>query len=206
VASFTALLFISTMALWWATRRSVKIAEKALTELERPFVVVDIPESRCSEAVIPIYRDGQRTARALTIESATLTVSNYGRTPALLRAIHYEWIPFPTRRSPQPVNCRAVAGRELPNGVIAAEKKSFSETENLRFRFNEEVRIDLGRDAQRLWCLGFVRYQDVFKQHYVVGFAMVFDPIGQRFVMSGGDEYNYYREEKPGDIPSHPAA
>jgi hypothetical protein len=41
LTSFNGLLFLSTVGLWLANRRSAKIAERALTELERAFVFID---------------------------------------------------------------------------------------------------------------------------------------------------------------------
>ena len=41
VALFTAVLSLSTIGLWTATARSAKIAEKALTELDRPWLVLE---------------------------------------------------------------------------------------------------------------------------------------------------------------------
>ena len=40
VGIFTLTLTGSTIALWWTTRRSVQVAERALTELERPYLYV----------------------------------------------------------------------------------------------------------------------------------------------------------------------
>jgi hypothetical protein len=40
VAIFTAVLSGSTLLLWWQTRKSAKIAERALTELERPYLFI----------------------------------------------------------------------------------------------------------------------------------------------------------------------
>src|SRR5215467_6016712 len=42
IAFFTVFLAISTIALWIATRRSANIAERALTELERAFIGIEI--------------------------------------------------------------------------------------------------------------------------------------------------------------------
>lgn len=40
VALFTALLFISTAALWWATRKLWRVTDRSLTELERPYLFI----------------------------------------------------------------------------------------------------------------------------------------------------------------------
>jgi hypothetical protein len=48
-AAFTVVLAVSTVFLWWATLRSAKIAERALTELERPFVGIKVIPSQVTE-------------------------------------------------------------------------------------------------------------------------------------------------------------
>ncbi len=75
---FSGLLFGSTALLWNANNRSAKIAERALTELEAPFVSIKI------------------NAPGLEIKGPNVTfgilqycVANYGRTPATVLE-HFE--------------------------------------------------------------------------------------------------------------------
>jgi hypothetical protein len=65
--------------------------------------------------------------------------------------------------------------------------------------FDEQQDIVDGRCS--VWLLGFIRYDDIFGNHYVTGFAKVLDRIGGRFVARGGDKYNYARTEESEEIP-----
>ena len=48
---------------------------------------------------------------------------------------------------------------------------------------------------------GFVRYSDVFGRSHITGFLAQFVPTGNAWVLRGGDEYNYSRDEDPNTIP-----
>lgn len=76
VAAFTFVLAISTIALWRATRESVRLAQKTLTDLERPYVYAMPTVHTLAE-----YFRG-------TVDAATVTfrIKNIGRGPA--RAEH----------------------------------------------------------------------------------------------------------------------
>ena len=67
----------STALLWWATKRSAEIAERALTELEAPFVALNIIDDPLGDTQTP---DGRPT----TLDTIRYGFYNHGRTPAVL--------------------------------------------------------------------------------------------------------------------------
>jgi hypothetical protein len=83
---------------------------------------------------------------------------------------------------------------------VSADGQPFTEATNLRlWFFDEEQEIVAGRRS--VWIVGFVRYEDIFGNHHVTGFAKIFDRIGGRFVARGGEQYNYARTENEEEIP-----
>jgi hypothetical protein len=71
VAAFTLVLSLSTIALWLVTRRSADIAERAFSDLERPYVYIFGAKglARYSETMDPY-------------DFLKYSVANYGKTPA----------------------------------------------------------------------------------------------------------------------------
>lgn len=184
-----------------AAARSATTAERALTELERPFIVAEV-KITASQGSVPSYQNGQIRSRTIGFGPATISIENFGRTPAILTSIQYEFAPAPTNTIALPDNPAIFRGRELPSGTISALRRPYQETENLSMRFDVPQKIEFGEGRQTLWAVGFVRYQDIFRQNFIVGFALAFDPIGGRFVRRGDADYNYYREEEAADIPA----
>ncbi len=80
VAIFTAILGVSTIGLWLATKRSAAIAERALTDVERPWVFRDIV------TVTVRHRPGVKFNDWMV----KLKWRNVGRTPALLVDLQFK--------------------------------------------------------------------------------------------------------------------
>jgi hypothetical protein len=72
VAAFTLVLSLSTIALWLVTRRSADIAERAFTNLERPYIYIF--------GVKGLARESDREE---PYDYLKYSVANYGKTTAL---------------------------------------------------------------------------------------------------------------------------
>ena len=46
-----------------------------------------------------------------------------------------------------------------------------------------------------IFFLGFVRYEDIFRNRFVLGFCLDFERKSNRWVLSGDRDYNYCRKE-----------
>ena len=87
IAGFTWTLWRSTDKLWAATQRSAIIAERALTQLERPHLRVAIQDNNfkgfwdalASSAGAPIAANG----------TFNIIFKNYGKYPAFTKALHF---------------------------------------------------------------------------------------------------------------------
>jgi hypothetical protein len=190
VAVFTAVLAISTIGLWIATGLSVRVARRALEELERPFITAVVTDAGFRN----VFGTGLDRGRF------ELTLRNVGRTPATLTRIEYNLVLARHGGIADPVNPSAIGGRELPVGTITAPDHPYSEGTNLRLAFLEDE-DDIVEGRQSVWLIGFARCTDIFSAHYIIGFTQVFDFQISRFVSRGDQRYNYARRERPKKIP-----
>jgi hypothetical protein len=46
-----------------------------------------------------------------------------------------------------------------------------------------------------IFFLGFVRYENIFSNRFVLGFCFEFDRNSNRWILTGNNEYNYCRKE-----------
>jgi hypothetical protein len=228
-AVFTAALTWSTVGLWRQTKRlasgadeqlkkmvdstaaaqtaadaavkSANTAERALIELERPYLVVEATVTVSEDRIFAERKSVSSIFPSLRFGTAEVIFRNLGRTPASLTFIHYVFLPSPRETIPIPIDPTAIRGRELPVGCNSDGNAPFRETENLRFRFGSDVELDFGDGTQALWLIGFARYEDIFTKCHIHGFCMAFDPVGNRFVRRGDHRYNYGNTERYEDIP-----
>jgi hypothetical protein len=187
---------IGIQALATATQRSADVAERALTELERPFVYAQVTQPGL--AFVPSAHQRGYELQRSTLE---LSLLNFGRTPANLTRLEYQITTAPHGDIASSIDPRRVGGRELPIGTVSADGHPYAEATYLRLWFFEEEQ-DIVDGRRSVWLVGFVRYDDIFGNHHVTGFAKVFDRIGGRFVTRGGEEYNYARTERMDEIPA----
>jgi hypothetical protein len=187
LAIATGVLAASTFLLWWQTRKSSLIAERALTELEAPFVFVKINEPGLK------IQDG-----AVSFGWLKWCVVNYGRTPASLLEVFQDVQSIERDHSPLPINPAEQQGHELPYGVIAPPNGGQS---------HDFPAIAIGPFLQNpgapgqpfsthsAFFLGFVRYSDIFRNRFILGFCFLFDIGSRTWIRILGDEYNYCRKE-----------
>jgi hypothetical protein len=176
-------------------RASIKVAERALTELERAFVYAQVTEPGLKPASAS-FKPGN------TFERGEFEISflNYGRTPAELTRIEYLLKTAPHGCIVPRIDPKTVGGRELPVGAVCARDFVYAETENLRLSFIDEEE-DIAAGRQTVWVVGFIRYKDIFDAHYITGFCQALDLYNRRFVIRGDSGYNYAYAEDPNQIP-----
>lgn len=182
----TGLLAVSTLLLWLSTRRSAQIAERALTELEAPFIGLNIIDGGLTSH--------QKRDKTWVVEQMRFALTfgfyNHGRTPAVLLSMQdklqaCEESKLPTLEWP---------GRysEYPYGVFIGPNMSSAPSSR---PFDEyltgEEWNDVSIGKRNLFLLGRLRFRDIFQNTFEMGFCAVFDPANQHFLMSGGEPYNY---------------
>ncbi len=185
IALFTGLLVVGTLLLWWSTHRSVRIAERALAELERPVVVFEIPDAGLDQSGNEYRLAGRRVQ---------YQCANYGRTPALLTELLVKHCALDKGGFPDPVEPAKERGRELPSGCISAAGHPYIEGDAAMKIYGLDILRDGEINRTSLYFIGYVGYRDIFGRPYIHGFCLLYDPISKRYVRRGDNEkYNYTR-------------
>lgn len=193
ITTYTLVLTVATGALWRETRRSAIRGEAAQRALERPQIFVSVGAPGLAE-----------NNRAMTVDFGNdfeLIVSNYGRTVASITEMRLTFDHRIGRQNtdvPPPINPAIREGEgwdELPTGIISAPDRPFRPTRALFHILDQDVWSADVVDVH-VWCIGWVRYIDVFNHRYITGFCFAFDRAGGRWVARGNNrDYNYSREE-----------
>jgi hypothetical protein len=145
-----------------AAEKSAAIAERALTELEGPFVVVDIIKSGLDFG---------------SEDTATLeyVFRNYGRTPASILEI-YSNIAFIDVNSKvfHPIDRSSVRGDPMPYGIIAPPGGITLNTfkEKISKKGFGDQQFNVSSPSKSCHFFGFVVYSDIFGQIYTTGFKL----------------------------------
>lgn len=178
IGAFTCTLWLATTQQARLTEASIRIAERALTELEAPFVFVQI------------------NSPGLTVEGSQThfgmlqwCVVNYGRTPASILETFHEIPSVERDHDPPAVDPTQRRGHQLPYGVIAPPNGG---------RSHDFPAIPVPNrpfSTHSPFFLGFVRYADIFQNRFILGFCFLFDAGSNTWIRALGDEYNYCRKE-----------
>ena len=200
VAWFTFVLAISTMGLWWATWKSARTAERALTELEQPVIVPEIKT--------PGLKIEDTAQLRYTFGVLQYVFANYGRTPAfLLELAENLHVPPEKGNLPKPLNPNDNSGQKMPWGIVAPAGSASMEFgrnilgltlgESATANGLQEL-IAGGEKARELGVFwhGYVRYGDIFGREYVRGFCFLYHRTWDRWIPAGGDAFNYLKMDK----------
>jgi hypothetical protein len=197
VPGLTLLLLAAQVRIYWRQRelmaQQADIMQAGL-DMERPHVYG------------AVSKPGLKVILGTGLERSALElcIYNFGRTPALLTRLEYTISMAQHGGIAPAIDPNIVGGRELPVGTVAVSRDPYFESTNLRIEFFD-VEDAIVESKQSVWIVGFVRYADIFGNHYISGFGLVFDPIGGRFVRRGDEKYNYARKEETSSIPSKSA-
>jgi hypothetical protein len=180
------------------SERNVDISEKALVDLEAPFLYVRIT-NRGLTVTETKGGAGKPSSYAIAFGPGRLVFGNYGRTPARISA-YFETTAITERQDdagvmPEPIAIDAVEDYQIPEGVVilpnGGESKEY-EFSALSYAFKPP----LDPNMKSLFLMGFVRYRDIFGNRYRTGFCFVFDHRQNAFVLIGDDPYNYRCREE----------
>jgi hypothetical protein len=184
LAFFTYALVLATGWLVWATLKLWRVTERSLTELETPFIALQVTETglRC-------YWKGKENYR---IEEAYNGINfdfvNYGRTAAVLLGMRDKLQICAKGEMP---TLEWAADVPYPYGVLIGPEKSSAGS----FRVFEDYasRDEFAEGKRDLFLVGRLRYRDIFNNGFEMGFCAVFDRATARFLMKGDDRYKYCR-------------
>jgi hypothetical protein len=207
----TGVLALSTVGLWIVTgstgrrqsrdmQKSISIAERSLTDLERPFLYVTAPTTGVTFPTLNQMTFGEGMESHFT---------NHGRTPANLINLIQRVIIVPvesgTPRLPPPIDPQVDILEIFPEGTVIAQGGTRE--------FTADIMSGGGGDAgplfaeflsgsARVFFYGYMRYEDIFGNRYLNGFCMILERERNIFIRIGGMEYNYMSKEDPKDAPA----
>lgn len=173
-------------------KRSSDIAYQALLNSERPYLRLDILQCRFHPA-------HQATERLSDLWQCQFF--NFGNFPAKVTRIEIREAYLPTGEHPEPVDVKVTGGRRFPDGLIIGEKSTFPFQRFDALSFNQGNSDCVSSGNMNVWLYGFIRYVGMSGTCYISGFCLGFDHLRGEVYLSGGDDHNFCREEKCGDVP-----
>jgi hypothetical protein len=188
IAAFTLTLWRATDKLWGNALEQARTAERAYTELERPYLYMEFPSSGFLIDGIGVTRSGNFILRCV----------NHGRTPADITQLVYGHSWLPRGKWPEPyVPEDWSLGRNRPPGTVAAPNGGFyEETTNPWGMVAPDQLVEFYHDRGSIFVTGYVRYADAFGAHHITGFNAALGHLGEGFVLRGDVRYNYTRTER----------
>jgi hypothetical protein len=189
VALFTAVLSASTIALWFSTKRSASIAERALIELEAPFIGLQIVESGLGAR----WKSKDHCHIEKTWNGLTFGFVNYGRTAAALLELR-DKLQICAKGKMPTLEWSADRKKSYPYGVLVGPDKTSAESSRLFDNFIDKIGfLTFSEGDSDLFLVGRLKYRDIFTGTFEMGFCAVFNRETSRFLIKGDEKYNYCR-------------
>jgi len=194
---FTFFLAVSTVFLWLATRRSAQIAERALTELEAPFIALNIIDDGLKPYQMVGVGDKTFQIAALPI-ALTFSFYNHGRTPAVFLELQDKLqvcekgklpdLDWPGRKTNYPYGVFIGPGVQYAPSTRFFKDYIENEKTDVEWR---EWREDIEKGQSSLFLVGRLRYRDLFENTFEMGFCAEFSCVDKHFLMREDKRYNY---------------
>jgi hypothetical protein len=189
LAILTAALSASTLLLWWVTRKSANIAERALTDLERAYIFIEKIGGDLDPFVTMI--DASGVPRFL-IPDFSVSLVNYGRTAGNIDrgSIRFEILktipPEIQAADIAPSHPRAQSAEIIigPDKTYTFERLSFEEP------FTREHGEGVKDGTMTIYCHGFFSYLDIFGKSHPIKFCRRYIHAYEEWVPEGGRERN----------------
>jgi hypothetical protein len=187
---FNGLLFVSTIGLWLATRKTASISERALIDLERAYIFVQQIGGDLDPFVT--MDDGSGNPRFL-VPDFSVTLVNYGRTAenidlGTIRIEILEKIPpeiqptMITASHPRAQSAEIIIG---PNNTYTFDRLTFEHP------FKYEHGLAVRKGTMSIYCHGFFSYLDIFGNSHPIKFCRRYALNHPReWVPEGGRERN----------------
>ncbi len=180
------------------TTKSISLTQDALDHEAKPYLYTELELISNSPSLTQAAGEIMYgiSVTGLRLRRFNISISNAGRSPAIVTEWHYKLIVWPHGQEiSHAINPNNETGTGLPN-IIVAPEKSFSE----EIRFDEltdttEVLSSVVDTTNTIWVCGFFRYKNSLGTRYVLGFNYAFDLIRGKFVQRGSDSYNYDRKD-----------
>jgi hypothetical protein len=181
VATFTALLFVATLALYMATRKLVTGAEITAARDLRAYVFVDVN-------LYYFQEDKNHVTFYVHI-----TLINYGKTPAIIRGSTAKIIKDGHLRDIEGIENITRRGFGIPRGIIVSHGEPVTrdfEIADASLISGEDF-ININNDKMKFMFGGKIVYEDVMKQSHETAYCVEYNPITKALYASN-DSNNYY--------------
>lgn len=188
ISIFTLVLVIVMRRQAILTKQSVRISERALTELERPYIFF----GRIETDISSYFRPNLSWNPENTSPEFVLYVVNYGRTPGNIDTAAI-WIDFAEAPPVDtPVDSLTSSHPDASDAsMIVGPTLEFSfPSMRPRQKFTFAVRDSLREGKLQLYCHGIFVYRDIFNNSHATKFCRRYDPRRDEWVPAGGQERN----------------
>ena len=168
---FNGLLFASTIGLWLATRKSAGISERALVDLERPYIFLH----RIQTDIGLLFNPGTLFP---AVPAFHFTVINYGRTPGNIERaiIQFDILDaLPTEPNIEEIS---VSDARYTSAVVIIGQTTEHTFRNLRLQrinLTKNERDQLKEKTLSLYCNGMFEYRDIFGKVHTTNFCRRLD-------------------------------
>lgn len=175
-AIFTCALFVSTVGLWVVTGKSVEIANRALDDLERPWIFVT------DSVADGIFND---------VPFIHLKLNNYGRTVGEIRSIK-AGVRY-TAAADFEVGTIPVAGMPSSDvgNVVSPGEGPYTVTLHFPKPKVPNVQAFIAAGEYKFILRAEIHYTGLLKQPGSAVLCFVYDASKRMFVRCGGEAYNY---------------
>lgn len=166
-----------------ATNKSIKISERALTELEAPVIQLKVVNPGLN-----LTDNEGRFAFAF---------ENHGRSPAHILEFAEDIVAVAPGIFPPPPDRKVKRGRGMPYGIISppgGQSEEFG-IPIVRSQLTGPRAGPNRTEYRYLYFVGYVTYADIFGGIFTVGFCLLYDPPRARWAFRGDERYNYHRKE-----------
>jgi hypothetical protein len=170
----TIILTLSTIALWFATRATAKIAERTLTDLERPWIhITDVD-------VGGIFGDSPY----IPIETV-----NFGRVVGVVKGIEAGYRTSTTEPDISTIKMTRSDLEQVRNTV--PPDKEYTSTIKLKPYRNTNVGVMISTGEAVVVLRAILHYEGLTRPPYETGFCFRYDAKSKCFLRHGGEKYNY---------------
>jgi hypothetical protein len=180
-----------------AAKRSAKIAKRALIDLERPVLAVRIVDPGITfNKTINFNKSGTEFSFG---KPTRVVVTNHGKTAAM--SLEYCDMFTVVKSSGEdfsdPIEITKVqVGKGIYGAFVSnGTQFEFNTNEYIGTFVNSTVLQRINSDNSLLF-LCVVRFEDILRQIYRIGFCAAFDRNGNQFVATGDERFNYCTKEE----------
>jgi hypothetical protein len=173
-ALFTGLLTISTIGLWFVTRRGANTAAQALTVLERPWLVHD---------ALRIYRE-RGTERGIRFN-----IQNIGRSPGFLKSFQGGGKHSMNEIDPETIKMCIIPMPLLGNVIV--QNKPGGQSDIKISSLSDDLIVEIEKGTVKLYNRTIITYADIFGQTHETAFCVRYNHATKGFEEYGGELYNY---------------